>query len=116
MKYLIALISILLGSAAQYFLKVGMSQLPVSASLFEKLSFVCKSLPVWTGLFCYGLSMVFWLYVLSRMELSKAYPLVSLGYVFTLFIGWWLLDESLSAWKICGVAFIIAGVVCIARA
>lgn len=66
------------------------------------------SLTIIIGLTCYGLSMFFWLYVLSQMELSKAYPLVSLGYVITLFLGYWLLGESINNYKIghyCPVVF-----------
>ena len=115
MKYIIALISIVLGSVAQYFLKVGMSQMPQDTPVTDKLTHALTSLDVWIGLACYGLSMVFWLYVLSLMELGKAYPLVSLGYVFTLAIGYYLLHEPVNMWRIVGVVLIIAGVCFIAK-
>lgn len=117
MKYLLALISIVLGSVAQYFLKVGMNSVGVdNLSLMEVIKKALSSVSLWGGIACYGASMLFWLYVLSQMELSKAYPLVSLGYVFTLFIGYFCLGESLSAGKIIGVLLIVSGVIFLSRA
>ncbi|MCF0192591.1 MAG: EamA family transporter [Prevotella sp.] len=114
-KYTVAFISIALGSAAQYFLKVGMSQMPQTVSVWDKVVYALSSVNVWTGLLCYGLSMVFWLYVLSVMELSRAYPLVSLGYVFTLVIGYYLLHEPVNMWRVIGVMLIMLGVFFISK-
>ena len=52
---------------------------------------------------------------LSKLELSKAYPLVSLGYVFTLILGYFLLHESINNYKVFGIFFIILGVILIAK-
>lgn len=101
----------MLSAVAQYFLKVGMNKLTNDFSF----SVVMQNIPLWGGLFCYGLSMVFWLFVLSRLELSKAYPMVSLGYVFTLILGYFYLGESINTYKIIGVFFIIIGVMFIAK-
>lgn len=117
MVYVIALISILLGAFAQYFLKVGMNRMNALSphTTWELVQQMLSNLSLWGGISCYGLSMLFWLYVLSRMELSRAYPLVSLGYVFTLIIGYYLLGESISIMKLLGVALIIGGVFCISQ-
>lgn len=115
MTYIIALISILLGSFAQYFLKVGMNAIDMGKDAMSVIKSVLSNQAVWGGLICYGLSMVFWLVVLSRLEMSKAYPLVSLGYIFAIVIGYFLLDESVNMMKILGVVAIVIGVVLIAR-
>lgn len=117
MVYLIALISIILGSMAQYFLKVGMNKITIvqDTPLMERGMLMLTSIPLWGGLFCYGLSMFFWLYVLAHMELSRAYPLVSLGYVFTLILGYFMLGETLTLLKITGVLLIIGGVFFISK-
>ena len=79
MIYVLALISIILGAIAQYLLKVGMNAIPLDSG--KGIAFILKeavtNIPLLGGLTCYGLSMIFWLYVLSQMELSKAYPMVS---------------------------------------
>ena len=49
------------------------------------------------------------------MELSKAYPLVSLGYVFTLILGYFFLNETITISKVAGIFLIMIGVVVLAR-
>lgn len=119
MKYLAAIISILLGANGQYFLKLGVTKIPkITASSigFKNLIFeLIKNGNLWIGLISYGFSMVFWLYVLSQLELSKAYPLASLGYVITMLIGAFLLGESINTYKIIGLILIVLGVIFINR-
>lgn len=117
MVYFIAFISILLGSIAQYYLKIAMSEITVLQrnSLIDIIVKLLSNLPLYTGLACYGLSMIFWLYVLKHMELSKAYPMVSIGYIFTLFIGHFLLGESIPPIRIIGVIIICIGVFIISK-
>lgn len=116
MIYIIALISILLGSIAQYFLKIGISSISMdNKKIIMILIEIITNLPFIGGILCYGLSMIFWLHVLSKLELSKAYPLVSLGYIFTLLLGYFLLHENINNYKILGVIFIIIGVILIAK-
>lgn len=115
MIYLLAFISILLGAVAQYFLKMGMTNWALKGSVGEMFRLLFHNYYLWSGILCYGVSMLFWLYVLSRMELSKAYPMVSLGYVITLLIGYFLLNEPLSYPKVIGIVLIVAGVCFIAR-
>lgn len=109
MTYFIALISIILGSAAQYLFKLGVSQ---TEALSIKL---IKNTYLWGGIGCYGVSLLLWFYVLSKMELSKAYPLVGLGYVFTLLIGHFLLSENINIYRIVGVVLIVCGVFFVSR-
>ena len=73
------------------------------------LTFI-KNIPIWTGLFSYGMSVLLWFYVLSQMELSKAYPLVSIGYIITLFLGYFFLNEPITTTKVIGITLIIGGV------
>ena len=87
MVYIIALISIMLGAFAQYLLKVGVQQVIwYKDEGFYTLMSGLINMRLLSGILCYGLSLLFWLYVLSKIELSRAYPLVSLGYVFTLLL------------------------------
>ncbi|OIQ67574.1 putative 4-amino-4-deoxy-L-arabinose-phosphoundecaprenol flippase subunit ArnE [mine drainage metagenome] len=60
--------------------------------------------------------MVVWILALTRVQVSIAYPMLSLGYVVTAFAAWWLFGEALSAQKLIGIAIIIAGVIIVARA
>lgn len=115
--YTLAIISILLGSVAQYLLKIGATGLSAkdAAGPAALLREAVSSPHMLGGITCYGASLIFWLMVLSRMELSRAYPLVSLGYIFTLLIGAYALDEHIPPLRIIGVALIIAGVILIVK-
>lgn len=68
------------------------------------------------GLVCYAISVVVWILALTRVQVSIAYPMLSLGYVVTAFAAWWLFGETLNPAKLAGIAVIIAGVVLLARA
>jgi drug/metabolite transporter (DMT)-like permease len=70
---------------------------------------------LWYALAAYGLSVIVWLVGLSRVPVSQAYPLLSLGYVLNLGLAWWLLGEVPNTQRVLGVAVIVAGVVLVAR-
>ena len=67
------------------------------------------------GVACYGLSLVVWIIGLSRVPVSIAYPLLSLGYVLNAVGAHYLLGESLTAGRIGGIGLIIVGVWLVAR-
>ncbi|HVW70487.1 MAG TPA: EamA family transporter [Steroidobacteraceae bacterium] len=70
---------------------------------------------LWYALTAYGLSVVVWTVGLSRVPVSQAYPLLSLGYVLNIGLAWWLFGEVPNAQRVVGVGVIIAGVVLVAR-
>ncbi len=76
---------------------------------------VAQSGFIWAGMACYGVSVLVWLVVLSRVEVSFAYPMVSVGYIFALVFGWWLFDENITPLRLLGVAVIIMGVYLVSR-
>jgi multidrug transporter EmrE-like cation transporter len=68
------------------------------------------------GLACYAVSILLWMAVLSRVEVSSAYPLTSIGFVITATVGFFFLGETLTTAKIAGIILICAGLVFITRA
>lgn len=70
---------------------------------------------LWLALSAYGLSVVVWLIGLSRVPVSQAYPLLSMGYVINVGLAWWLLGEVPNAQRLVGTGVIVAGVWLIAR-
>jgi drug/metabolite transporter (DMT)-like permease len=70
---------------------------------------------LWYALTAYGLSVVVWIVGLSRVPVSQAYPLLSLGYVLNIGLAWWLFGEVPNAQRVVGVGVIVAGVVLVAR-
>jgi multidrug transporter EmrE-like cation transporter len=71
--------------------------------------------PIIGGLACYVLSVVVWIVGLSRVDVSIAYPMLSLGYVVNAFAAWYLFGEVLSAQRLVGIGVILVGVFLVAR-
>ena len=61
------------------------------------------------------ISLVVWIMGLSRVEVSVAYPLLSIGYLINAVAAWYLFGESLSALRLTGIGFIIVGVFLVAQ-
>lgn len=111
--FFIAILSIVFSVAAQFSLKAGMSSDGVRALLTQSYSFrtfyILLDKYIFTGFLLYGLGAIIWLSVLSKWDVSKAYPLVGLGFVFTIIVGY-LLGEQISLLRVVGVVLICAGV------
>jgi drug/metabolite transporter (DMT)-like permease len=69
----------------------------------------------WFALSAYGLSVIVWTVGLSRVPVSQAYPLLSLGYVINIGLAWWLLGEVPNVQRVAGIGVIVLGVVMVAR-
>lgn len=114
-----ALISIGMSVAAQFFLKAGMSSATVKVAMAQPIGLpmawaLLMQPYVLAGFALYGIGAVVWLSVLSHWEVSKAYPLVGLGFVMTLMIGV-TLGEQVTLFRALGVALICAGVWIVSR-
>ena len=71
--------------------------------------------PLWYAILAYGLSLIVWLVGLSRVPVTQAYPLLSLGYVINIGLAWWLLGEVPTVQRVGGIAVIVVGVILVAR-
>jgi len=112
-------LSISLAVVGQLLLKMGMLRigrfsLNIS-TIVQQYTRIFLNLFVIAGVIGFFLSMLVWLYVLSRLELSTAYPFVALNYVLILFVSHFLLKETITPVKIMGVAVIVLGVFLISR-
>ncbi len=119
MKYLpFILFTVLTNAAAQLMLKQGMltlNGLVAPDHIVLKLLHVVFNPWVFAGLVTFVISMASHLFVLSKVELSFAYPFLSLAYVAVAVFAYLLFREDLNAWRIAGIAFICVGTVLIAR-
>lgn len=68
---------------------------------------------IFLGLLLFSFATIIWLLVLSEVELSVAYPILSLGYVFGFIAGVVFFNESVSFIKILGLVLIVTGIVLI---
>lgn len=110
---------VLLNAVAQLALKAGVKDLgPIGLSLDQVWPVSSRLMAepyLWTGLVCYGVSVVIWILALSRVEVSIAYPMLSLGYVVNAAAAWWLFGEALGPMRLLGIGIIIVGVYILAR-
>ena len=110
---------VLLNAAAQLLLKAGtnaVGQFALSAQNILPVGMKLALEPhIAGGLACYVVSVAVWIVGLSRVEVSIAYPMLSVGYVVNAAAAWYLFGESFTAQKLVGIAFIIAGVFLVAR-
>ncbi|WP_088343296.1 MULTISPECIES: EamA family transporter [Rhodomicrobium] len=107
-------------ACAQLALKLGMSSPGVKAAMQEggaaaMLLAVAGSPLVWIGLMIYGLSVVVWLWVLSKVDLSLAYPFVGVSFIMVMLFGVFLLNEQVTPLRLVGTVLIAVGCVLVAR-
>ncbi len=70
---------------------------------------------IYTGIVFYSLGFFLLLVVYNRVEISVAYPMLSLNFVFTIFIARFTLGEEINVYKMGGVALIVLGVIFLSR-
>ena len=108
------LIGVLLNAFAQLVLKKGMSQIGAiqidMSSIISMLFKVSTNFYVFLGLLFYVISFVVWLMVLSRVEVSYAYPFLSIGYIIAAIVGYYYFGEAMTLSKISGILIICLGV------
>lgn len=116
----LVLISVILNTLGQLLFKIGMNQIgeftfswgnmiPIASKLIVNLGIL-------SGLLVYLLSTIVWFLVLSRADLSLAYPLLSIGYILNTFVAYYLLHEAaFSPLRLIGTLTIIVGVVLVSQ-
>jgi len=113
------MLGVMLNAAAQLFLKEGMRRIGhfefIWANIVPIGFMVAGNLFIISGLVCYVVSVCVWLLVLSRVEVSFAYPLLSVGYIVNAVAGYYLFQENLSLTRITGVLIICVGVYFVTR-
>ena len=117
--FALVLTGVMLNAAAQLLIKAGADTaghftFTAGHILRAGLHFALQW-QILAGLACYAVSVAVWILALTRVQVSIAYPMLSLGYVVTAFAAWGLFGESLSAQKLLGIGIIIAGVIVVAR-
>ncbi|MDD5177305.1 MAG: SMR family transporter [Sterolibacterium sp.] len=115
----LVLTGVLLNAAAQLLLKAGTNVVGHFEFHLDNLISVGFRLAlephILGGLACYVVSVVVWIMALSRVPVSIAYPMLSIGYVINAFVAWQWFGEALATQKLLGIGFIVVGVLLVAR-
>lgn len=111
------LIAICFSVTGELFLKTGMNQIGVVTwdNALSSLLRCATNTKILLGFTGFGLGAIFWLAVLSRAQLSWAYPMLSLGYVLVLVFSSIILREPVSPVRWLGALVICIGVFLISR-
>jgi drug/metabolite transporter (DMT)-like permease len=109
------IVSVVLATAGQLTLKAAMSSIGRigTAQVNDATQTVFKAVKeplLWIGLALFGLSAVFWLVVLSRVDLSIAYPLVGVSYIVVVSLARFLYHEHVPTLRWMGVSLIALGI------
>jgi multidrug transporter EmrE-like cation transporter len=112
---LLLIVSITFSVAGQFTLKRAMNEVgrigsEQVAEAGNTIVRVAKEPRLWLGLTLFGISAVFWLVVLSRVDLSVAYPLVGLSYIVVVLFSKLFLQEQVTALRWLGVLVIALGI------
>ena len=118
-SFICIVIGVSLNACAQLLLKAGVNAVGhfdmTPANILPVGIKIATQWPIIGGLACYVLSVVVWIVGLSRVDVSIAYPMLSLGYVVNAFAAWYLFGEVLSAQRLVGIGVILVGVFLVAR-
>ena len=87
----------------------------VRGAFFDSVADRVSDSLVLGGLACYVVSVVLWIVALSRVEVSIAYPMLSIGYVVNAIAAYYLLGEQVTPLRFAGIGVIIVGVFIVAR-
>ena len=119
LEFSLVIFGVMLNAVAQLLLKAGtrvIGHFEFSAANIWPIGWQLATNPyIFGGLMCYVVSVGVWILALSRVEVSIAYPMLSLGYVVNAFFAWWLFGEAVTAMRLAGIGFIIVGVYLVAK-
>ena len=118
-SFALVLIGVLLNAAAQLLLKAGtnaVGRFEFAASNLVPVGVRLATEPhIAAGIGCYVVSVVVWVMALSRVEVSIAYPMLSIGYVVNAVAAYYFLGEAVSPLRLLGIGVIVLGVFLVAR-
>ncbi len=106
--YLLLLSAIVFAVMTQLLLKQGMLRRP--SFRLKDLTSLTGNFPVLGGFICLGISILLYVQALSKLNLSMAYPTVSLGYVLVIIMSKVCFKEPISPTRWISVFIICAGV------
>ena len=117
--FILILLTVFFNTAAKLALKAGMLQIGHFSFTWENLIPITLKIIAspWIifGIIIYAGSIGVWLMVLSRIPVSIAYPISSLGYVTSAIAAYYLWGENLTLIRIAGIIVILVGVYMVAR-
>ncbi len=117
---IIALVAVVvaMGSFGQILMKQGLTNLgglKITEILSQRLLTVLSEWHVMAGVLLYAGSAILWLTILSKVDVSFAYPLIALGYIVTAILARFYFNENITIVRWLGILLIVGGVFMVTR-
>lgn len=109
-EWLLIFVGITLSSLGAILLKLGAVRISYEVDFFYVLKQIILSWRIIIGCIMYLLPVFIWIYLLKKTELTFLQPIFSLVYVVTPFFAFFILNETLSIYRIFGVIIIVIGI------
>jgi len=112
-EFVLLLVSVLISTAGQFCLKIGANKLGRVniGNAINHIANIITTPELLIGLTCYAIGAVVYILLLTRVNLSVAGPSISVGYIFSVLLGYWILKEPISLMRLFGLSFIVVGVI-----
>ncbi len=119
LSFSLILTGVLLNAGAQLLLKAGTNSFGAMGLDFTRPVLttwrVLTEVHIFAGITCYVISLGVWIAALSKVPVSIAYPMLSIGYVVNAIAAWYLFGEVLTVGKTVGIGVIVVGVFLVTR-
>ena len=109
------LTSVSLNALAQFLLKKSVWGRNLTFDSFKEYWDILFNPWFLGGMLSYGISVVIWIFVLSKNPVSFSYPFLSIGYIIVTILGYWFFDEKITLQHLIGLLLIIIGIILISR-
>ena len=114
--YVVLSLAIVLNALANILMKVAMLKQEKTTDIITMVKQSLTNPVLFLGLLSFALALVAYCFVLAKINLSIAYPLMtSLGFLIVILVSWLFLGENITRIQIVGFTCIIAGVWMVAR-
>lgn len=114
MGYIFLLIALILNASANILMKMGANSMKPSSSvgLLSRASEAMHNTYLMVGITLFALNVIFYVFALTKVKLSIAYPLMTSGGFLIISIASFLLfKETITSLQIVGIVTIILGII-----
>ncbi|PBI78644.1 4-amino-4-deoxy-L-arabinose-phospho-UDP flippase [Rahnella victoriana] len=112
MFYIVAFICVLGIAVGQILFKLSAIELHKTGSIFAQSTLIMMI----SAFALYGLTTLAWIWVLQKIDLGKAYPLMAFAFVLVPIGSYLILGEKFNQQYFIGVSLIIVGIILAVRA
>ncbi len=110
MTWIFLILAVIGNSAANVLMKIGAKQMGGFSFTLEGFKGFFTTPLIWAGMICFGLTLLCYTYVLSKLNLSLAYPVItSLGFLLVTIFSVLYFQETIHWVQILGMFVVIFG-------